>query len=62
MQGAEDAQLSRVSEQGAGGAAERVVEQRPVVAEEPPEQVWHVKGAVPPFAVRWQSKETLQDE
>ena len=51
MQGAEDAQLSRVSEQGPGGAAEQVVEQRPVVAEEQPEQVWHGKGDVLPFAV-----------
>ena len=55
VQGAEDAdldaQLARVPEQGAGGTAEQVVEQRPVVAEERPEQVWHGKGDVLPFAV-----------
>ncbi len=46
-----NAQLARVPEQGAGGAAEQVVEQRPVVAEERPKQVWHGKGDVLPFAV-----------
>ncbi len=55
VQGAEDAdldaQLARVPEQGAGGTAEQVVEQRPVVAEERPEQVGHGKGDVLPFAV-----------
>ncbi len=55
MQGAEDAdldaQLARVPEQGAGGAAEQVIEQWPVVAEERSEQVWHGKSDVLPFAV-----------
>ncbi len=55
VQGAEDAdlnaQLARVPEQDAGGAAEQVVEQRSVVAEERPGQVWHGKGDVLRFTV-----------
>ncbi len=55
VQGAEDAdlnaQLARVPELGPGGAAEQVVEQRSVVAEERPGQVWHGKDDVLPFTV-----------
>ena len=38
-----DAQLARVPEQGAGGAAEQVIEQGPVIIEERPQQVRMVK-------------------
>ncbi|CNI97391.1 Uncharacterised protein [Yersinia frederiksenii] len=55
VQGAEDtdldAQLARMPEHGAGGAAKQVVEQRPVVIEERPQQVRHGKGDVLPVAV-----------
>ena len=55
VQGAEDAdldaQLARVPEQGAGDTAEQLVEQGPVIAEKGPQQVWHGKGDVLPFAV-----------
>lgn len=55
VQGAEDAdldtQLSRVPEHGAGGAAKEVVEQRPVVVEERPQQVRHGEGDMLPVAV-----------
>ena len=44
-------ELAAIGVQGAGGTAEQVVEQRPVVAEERPEQVWHGKGDVLPFTV-----------
>ena len=46
-----DAQLARVPEHGAGRAAEQVVEQGPVIVKERPEQVWHGKSDVLPFAV-----------
>jgi hypothetical protein len=36
-----DAQLARVAEHRAGDAAKKVVEQRPVVIEERPQQVRH---------------------
>ncbi len=36
---------------GTGGAAKQVVEQRPVIVKERPEQVWHVKSDVLPLAV-----------
>lgn len=55
VQGAEDAdldaQLARVPEHGTGGAAKQVVEQRPVVVEERPQQVRHGEGDVLPVAV-----------
>ncbi len=55
VQGAEDAdldaQLAHVPEYGAGGAAKKVVEQRPVVIEERPQQVRHGEGDVLPVAV-----------
>jgi len=55
MQGAEDTdldtQLARVLEHGAGGAAKQVVEQRPIVIEERPQQVGHGEGDVLPVAV-----------
>jgi len=55
VQGAEDAdldaQLARVPEHGAGGAAEEVVEQRPVVIEERPQQMRHGEGDMLPVAV-----------
>ncbi len=46
-----DAQLARMSEHGAGGAAKQVVEQRPVIIEERPEQVRHGEGDMLPVAV-----------
>ncbi len=56
VQGAEDtnldAQLAGVPEHGAGGAAKQVVEQRPVIVEERPQQVRHGEGDVLPVAVR----------
>ena len=55
VQGAEDAdldaQLARVPEHGTGGAAKQVVEQRPVVVVERPQQVRHGEGDVLPVAV-----------
>lgn len=56
VQGAEDAdldaQLARVPEHGAGGAAKQVIEQWPVVVEERPQQVRHGEGDMLPVAVR----------
>lgn len=46
-----DAQFARVPEHGAGGAAKKVVEQRPVVIEERPQQVRHGEGDMLPVAV-----------
>jgi len=46
-----DAQLARVPEHGGGGAAKQVVEQRPVVVEERPQQVRHGEGDMLPVAV-----------
>lgn len=46
-----NAQLARVPEHGAGGAAEEAVEQRPVVIEERPQQVRHGEGDMLPVAV-----------
>lgn len=46
-----EAQLARVPEHGAGGAAKKVVEQRPVVIEERPQQVRHGEGDMLPVAV-----------
>ncbi len=46
-----DAQLARMPEHGAGGAAKKVVEQRPVVIEERPQQVRHGEGDVLPVTV-----------
>jgi len=43
--------LSGPLQHGAGGAAERLVKQRPVVVKERPEQVRHGKGDVLPLAV-----------
>ena len=55
MQGTEDTDLNTLPacplQHGAGGAAEQVVEQGPVVVEEGPQQVGHGKGDVLPFAV-----------
>ena len=55
VQGAEDAdldaQLARVPEHGAGGAAKQVIEQQPVVIEERPQQVRHGEGDMLPVAV-----------
>ena len=55
MQGTEDTDLNTLPacplQHGAGGAAEQVVEQGPVVAEEGPQQVGHGKGDVLPVAV-----------
>lgn len=55
VQGAEYADLNALFtcplKHGAGGATEQVVEQGPVVTEEGPEQVWHGKGDVLPFAI-----------
>ncbi len=55
MQGTEDTDLNTLPacplQHGAGGAAEQVVEQGPVVAEEGPHQVGHGKGDVLPVAV-----------
>ena len=45
-----DAQLARVPEHGACGAAKKVVEQRPVIIEERPQQVRHGEGDVLPVA------------
>lgn len=47
-----DAQLARVPEHGAGGAAKQVVKQRPVIIEERPQQVRHGEGDMLPVAVR----------
>ncbi|MNG55990.1 hypothetical protein D3C79_140620 [compost metagenome] len=46
-----DAQLACVLEHGAGGAAKQVIEQRPVVVEERPQQVRHGEGDVLPVEV-----------
>ncbi len=46
-----DAQLARVPKHGADGTAEEVVEQRPVVIEERPQQVRHGEGDMLPVAV-----------
>lgn len=46
-----DAELARVPEHGAGGAAKKVVERRPVVIEERPQQVRHGEGDMLPVAV-----------
>ena len=46
-----DAQLTRVAEHGRGGAAKKVVEKRPVVIEERPQQVWHGESDMLPVAV-----------
>lgn len=55
VQGAEYAWLNALFtgplQHGAGGAAEQVVEQGPVVVKERPEQVWHGEGDVLPLAV-----------
>lgn len=55
VQGAEYANLDTLPacplQHGAGGAAEQLVEQRPVVVKERPQQVWHGKSDVLPFAV-----------
>lgn len=55
VQGAEYADLSALPagplQHGAGGAAEQLVEQRPDIVKERPEQVWHGKSDVLPFAV-----------
>ncbi len=55
VQGAEDAdldaQLTRVAEHGTGGAAKKVVEKRPVVIAERPQQVWHGESDMLPVAV-----------
>jgi hypothetical protein len=55
VQRAEDAdinaQLARVLKHGAGGAAKKVVEQRPVVIEERPQQIRHGEGDMLPVAV-----------
>lgn len=47
-----DAWLARVPEHGASGAAKQVVEQRPVIIEERPQQVRHGEGDMLPVAVR----------
>jgi len=46
-----DTLLARPAEHGAGGAAKQVIEQGPVVVEEWPQQVGHVKRNVLPIAV-----------
>lgn len=46
-----DAQLARVPEHAAGRAAKQVVEQRPVVVEEGPQQMRHGESDVLPVAV-----------
>jgi len=55
VQGAEYAWLNalftRPPDHCAGGAAEQVIEQGPVIVKERPEQVWHGKGDVLPLAV-----------
>lgn len=55
VQGAEYADLNALCtcqlQHGAGRAAEQVVEQGPVIVKERPEQVWHGKSDVLPFAV-----------
>lgn len=55
VQGTEDADLDaqffRMPEHGAGCAAKQVIEQRPVVVEEWPQQVRHGEGDVLPVAV-----------
>lgn len=55
VQGAEYAWLNalftRPLQHGAGGAAEQVVEQGPVIVKEGPQQVWHGKGDVLPLTV-----------
>jgi len=55
VQGAEYAWLNalftRPLQHGAGGAAEQVVEQGPVIVKEGTEQEWHVKSDVLPLAV-----------
>lgn len=53
--GTEDADLNTLltgpPQHGAGGAAEKVVEQRPVIVKERPEKVRHGKSDVLPLAV-----------
>ena len=55
VKGAEDTHFdalpARPLKHGPGGTAEQLVEQGPVIAEKGPQQVWHVKGDVLPFAV-----------
>lgn len=55
MEGAEDTWLNALFtgplQHGAGGAAEQVIEQRPVIVKEGPEQVGHGEGNVLPLAV-----------
>lgn len=46
-----DALLACPAEHGAGGAAEQVIEQGPVVVEERPQQVRHGEGDMLPVAV-----------
>jgi hypothetical protein len=46
-----DSLLVCPAEHGAGGAAKQVVEQRPVVVEERPQQMWHGESDVLPVAV-----------
>ena len=46
-----DPLLARPAEHGAGGAAKQVIEQRPVVVEERPQQVRHGEGDMLPVAV-----------
>lgn len=47
-----DALPARPLQHGTGGAAEQVVEQGPVIAEEGSQQVGHGKGDVLPFTLR----------
>lgn len=55
VQGAEYTHLDTLPacplQHGAGGAAEQIIEQGPVIVKERPEQVWHGKSDVLPFAV-----------
>lgn len=55
VQGAEYADLNTLFtcplQHGAGCAAEQVIEPGPVIVKERPEQVWHGKSDVLPFAV-----------
>ncbi len=55
VKGAEDTHFdalpARPLKHGPGGTAEQLVEQGPVIAEKGPQQVWHGKGDVLPFAV-----------
>jgi len=55
VQGAEYADLNALCmcplQHGVGGTAKQVIEQGPVVVKERPEQVWHGKSDVLPFAV-----------